>query len=127
MTCFCWDQALKIKSHLFSQCDMSFIPNCNAIWFPIWGENTNVRRVSQQNKILEKTENSFLWETSLHGRNHTGEQPFQCSQCDMASQEKKLTVHIRTHNGMIPYQFNQFDMAITHQASLTVHLRTHTG
>ena len=128
MTCFCWDQALKIKSHLFSQCDMSFIPNCNAIWFPIWGENTNVRRVSQQNKILEKNwelilmRNFITWEKS-HWWETLSMQPMWHG----FHKKKKLTVHIRTHNGMIPYQFNQFDMAITHQASLTVHLRTHTG
>ena len=95
--------------------------------FPYEGKILMLEEFHNKTKYWKKTENSFLWETSLHGRNHTGEKPFQYSQCDMASQEKKLTVHIRTHNGMIPYQFNQFDMAITHQASLTVHLRTHTG
>ena len=79
-------------------------------------------------KYLKKSENSFLWETSLHGRIHTDEKPYQCSQCDMAFTRKKtLTVHIRTHTGKIPFQFGQCDMAITQQASLTVHLRTHTG
>ena len=34
---------------------------------------------------------------------------------------------MRTHTGNNPYQFGQCDMAITKQANLTVHIRPHTG
>ena len=41
-------------------------------------------------------------------RTHTGEKPYQCSQCDQIfSTQSDLKTHLRTHGRENPYQCNQ--------------------
>ena len=60
-------------------------------------------------------------------RTHTGEKPYQCSQCDQIfSTQSDLKTHLRTHGGGNPYQCNQCDKTFLTQSRLKIHLMTHT-
>ena len=60
-------------------------------------------------------------------RTHTGEQPYQCSECDINLSNKNYFIdHMRTHTGEQPYHCYQCDMTFSHYDNLIIHIRTHT-
>ena len=53
---------------------------------------------------------------------HTGEKPYQCSQCDNDLTSKRhLEIHHMSHTGEKPYQCNQCDKAFTQAKHLEIH------
>lgn len=63
-----------------------------------------------------------------HARTHSGERPYQCSECAKAfAQKGDLTIHARTHTGMKPYACVACNKAFSKSGHLVRHARLHAG
>ena len=59
-------------------------------------------------------------------RNHTGEKPIKCYQCDYSCvTSSHLRDHMRTHTGERPFKCNKCEKAFKHKNVLVKHSKTH--
>ena len=59
-------------------------------------------------------------------RNHTGEKPFKCNQCNYTCTSSwELQTHMKTHTGEKPFNCNQCSKAYSVKSRLTKHLKIH--
>lgn len=65
----------------------------------------------------------------VHMRKHTGQRPYQCTQCQYASADgSTLKKHVMAkHFKIRPFRCKQCDFSCVDNKSLTIHMRKHTG
>ena len=60
-------------------------------------------------------------------RPHTGEKPYQCSECDFFLEKSNLDQHIMIHSGEKPYGCTHCEKAFSNKKDLDCHMCTHIG
>nr|XP_060616146.1 zinc finger protein 239-like isoform X2 [Anolis sagrei ordinatus] len=77
-----------------------------------------------------KLHNGFKSRVHLasHQQSHTGQKPYQCSQCEKSfSRKYNLVRHQVIHTGVNPYKCPQCNKCFSQSTSLKDHQRIHTG
>ncbi|XP_065354782.1 zinc finger protein OZF-like [Calliphora vicina] len=91
----------------------------------------HIRRHTGENPYqCDQCEKAFPRRQDLvvHQRKHTGEKPHMCTTCGKSfSRANKLARHMRVHTGERPYKCTECQRSFAQSNDLKIHMRRHTG
>ena len=91
-------------------------------------DSMSIEHFEEEQQITYDISFSHKSDLVQHQIAHSGEKPYQCSNCDKSfSQKWRLVRHQRTHSEKKRYKYSNCDKSFSQKTHLVHHQRTHSG